>query len=212
MRFVAFVALFNVAAWSGSIGAAENKQYRLEIRFFKVSTAAETDPGEKFIVPDGPTIVEDNLQWDPDISRFSNVKHVNSIEMICKMNSKSTLKIQSEETIESLIPDDDANSSAGRTFRLSKTRHPDALEMAVVLNKQADGPLPYLLHYKTEISQLAGRAPIDGVQLDVGKPVVQKSTIESSMRLKLGLWFINSLHLGDGRHIILVGKLVEKGN
>jgi hypothetical protein len=199
-----------VAGWQFSTTAAEENQYRLEIRFFKVSAAADTK--NTFVVPDGPMFLDNDLQWDPNLSRYSNVKHVNSIEMICKMNSKSSLKIQSEETIESLVPDEkNSGTAAGRTFRLSKMRHPDALEMAVVLNEYNDEDRPFLLQYKTEISQMSGRTHVDGVQLDVGKPVIQKSSIESSMRLELGYWFINSLKFDDD-YIVLVGKLDRRGD
>ena len=78
-----------------------------------------------------------------------------------------------------------------------------AVSLSCVANPNADGTIN--LDFNLDVSRLVGREPLDGLDLDVGRPIFAKRTMTSTLACTPGYWFTHRLYMsGDSDECLVI--------
>jgi len=193
------------------LGAAgETKEYDLEIVMYQFAEAPKIfekenqKPSQRYyrVGKHELLLTPFRYYWNRGTPQEQAVSPFNRSKLICKLRSKATLHFQSEEIVDYLIAEDPENLPNSRTYTGHQIQNPDELKIDVTLTKGEKSRLR--LEYKAHVSRMAGREVLDGVHLDVGKPIILKADYDSVAELEYGTWFLSTLSLSEDVHIVIL--------
>lgn len=171
----------------------------------KMAPAAEAN-GERPVLPHPPLAAKDPAGpqsnspddlWDevlpPGTTRIAAPR-------IRVVDGPATLQIQSEQKFTYFVPVGEGRYEAEQTAA-------QVLGMIVSLHLQ---PVEDMKEYvdlnpiSIEVSSLDGREPIEGLDLDVGKPIVASRSLKTTARMKLGATRIIEIPSGPKTQAVLL--------
>jgi len=225
-----WVALLTAILAGGAVSALAGEtstvpQYEFEIRFYQALTnitgnglTSQTLPGiegwfqimhvkldEVELAMEGPT-----LTWNgkpaPDYPR---ILLLSSPKIVTQEGEKASVGIGSENRLQYMVRKDD---NLFELHSLDADSEPEVLGVVIrLLPKRAKGAADLLdCDLTFRYTWVKEREKIEGVDLDVGKPVIGRQAAEGSVQLRLGEWSCYRTSVNSEGTIFLFVRAVER--